>query len=91
VEYTASTDKTTLVNLTQHSYFNLAGHNAGRIRGIRRMTQDLRDALEQQVEEWRNGYEIYKRAIDPETDIRANMLEQCADDIEELLQESENE
>jgi len=29
VEYTASTDKTTLVNLTQHSYFNLAGHNAG--------------------------------------------------------------
>jgi len=56
-----------------------------------RMSQELRDALEQQVEEWRNGYEIYKRAIDPETDIRANMLEQCADDIEELLQESEDE
>jgi len=29
VEYFASTNKTTIVNLTQHSYFNLAGHNAG--------------------------------------------------------------
>ncbi len=31
VEYFASTDKTTVVNLTQHSYFNLAGHNAGNV------------------------------------------------------------
>ena len=31
VEYFARTDKTTVVNLTQHSYFNLAGHSAGNI------------------------------------------------------------
>ena len=31
VDYTASTDKTTLINLTQHSYFNLAGHASGNV------------------------------------------------------------
>ena len=33
VDYTARTDRPTVVNLTQHSYFNLAGHAAGSILG----------------------------------------------------------
>jgi len=31
VDFDAVTDQSTLINLTQHAYFNLAGHNAGSI------------------------------------------------------------
>jgi len=31
VEYEATTDKTTVCNLTQHNYYNLGGHNSGTI------------------------------------------------------------
>ena len=31
IRYSALSDKDTIINLTNHSYFNLAGHNKGKI------------------------------------------------------------
>lgn len=33
IDYRAVTDRDTVVNLTNHTYFNLAGHNGGRVDG----------------------------------------------------------
>jgi aldose 1-epimerase len=33
IEFRATTDKTTICNLAHHSYFNLAGHNSGDVKG----------------------------------------------------------
>ena len=34
IEYTAKSDADTVINLTNHSYFNLSGHNSGDISTI---------------------------------------------------------
>lgn len=37
INYTATTDKTTVINLSQHTYFNLNGHASGSIEGLELM------------------------------------------------------
>jgi len=70
-----------------------------RIGGVRDRLQDMEptvedcedappnDELRALIEEWREGYDTYKRATDPETDIRANVLEQCADELEAVIED----
>jgi len=56
-------------------------------RRKRRMTQDLREALAEQVAEWRENNPIEKALSGHERGAEAQGRRECADDIEELLQE----
>jgi len=57
--------------------------NCGEPTGPVPSTKD--EELRELIERWREGYDTYKRATDPETDIRANVLEQCADELEQVI------
>ena len=45
IQYTATTDAPTVINITNHSYFNLNGHNAGSVLG-HRLAMDANAYLE---------------------------------------------
>ncbi|MEE0799686.1 MAG: aldose epimerase family protein [Gemmiger sp.] len=45
IQYTASTDAPTVINITNHSYFNLNGHDSGSVLG-HRLSMDARTYLE---------------------------------------------
>lgn len=51
IHYSAETDKDTILNLTNHSYFNLAGHNAGKIDAhkVRILADQYSEADEQLI------------------------------------------